>query len=81
MYMLAYKALEDCYNIEEDVKDKKKVIPSNAKYNHTLIEKCVSLFRRRRSHRNVMDFDAQYLSEERMKNLITKMCKPEIKKE
>ena len=58
-----------------------QVLPSNAKYNHTLIEKCVSLFKRRRTHRNVIDFDSKYLSDANLKNLISKMCKPEVKSE
>ena len=81
MYMLAYKALEDCYNIDKKEEDSKPVLPSNAKYNHTLIEKCVSLFKRRRTHRNVIDFDSKYLSDANLKNLISKMCKPEVKTE
>ena len=81
MYMLAYKALEDCYNIDKDEEDSKPVLPSNAKYNHTLIEKCVSLFKRRRTHCNVIDFDSKYLSDANLKNLISKVCKPEVKTE
>ena len=41
----------------------------NVHYNHTLIEKCVGLFRKRRSHHNVMDFDMKYLKEEKMKTV------------
>ena len=81
MYMLAYKALEDCYNIDKDEEDSKPVLPSNAKYNHTLIKKCVSLFKRRRTHCNVIDFYSKYLSGANLKNLISKMCKPEVQTE
>ena len=57
LYMLAHKALEDFYDIDEEKTESKPIIPSNAKYNHILIEKCVNLFRKRRPHHNVMDFD------------------------
>ena len=38
------------------------VITSNVKYNHTFIEKCVNLFRKRRSNHNVMNFDTNNLN-------------------
>jgi hypothetical protein len=28
---------------------------------HALMEKCVKLFRKRRSHRNAMDFDSKFI--------------------
>ena len=56
MYMLAYKALEDSYNIDDKSTEKKQITADTKHYNHTLIKKCVDLFRRRRTHRNVMDF-------------------------
>ena len=65
-YMLAYKALEDTYNNEEDgteTKDSK----ATSRYNHTLIEKCVILFHKRRSHCNAVDFDAKHYKTEVMK--------------
>ena len=80
LYMLAYKALEDSYDDKESTHDK-KIKAENTRYNHTLIEKCVSLFKRRRSHRNAMDFDIKYINDERMKSIMQKMCRPEIKKE
>ena len=79
-YMLAYKALEDTYSNDEKIPEKKE-IKDSARYNHTLIEKCVSLFRKRRTHRNALEFDKKYLKKEAMKNLMVKMCKPEIKME
>ena len=74
LYMLAYKALEDVYDTKVEEKEEKKHLKTNARYNHTLIERCVSLFRKRRSHRSALDFDTKYLKDETMKNLIVKMC-------
>ena len=71
LYMLAYKALEDTYNKDMKIEDKNEYKES-VKYNHTLIEKCVSLFRKRRSHRSARDFDEKYLKNEGMKILIQK---------
>lgn len=81
MYMLAYKALEDSYTTSNQNKKEEKKIKDSARYNHTLIEKCISLFRKRRSHRNNLDFDNKYLKDERVKSIIQKMCKPEPKVE
>ena len=80
MYMLAYKALEDSYYEKENTTEI-DVKVDTTRYNHTLIEKCVNLFKRRRVHRNVVDFDKKYLENERMKHIMLKMHKPEIKKE
>ena len=78
--MLAYKALEDTYNDDFTPKNLDSSKSQKSHYNHTLIEKCVSLFRKRRLHRNIIDFDLQYVKDETMKHLLSKICKPEIKK-
>ena len=76
--MLACKALGDSCNTEDNSTDNKQVVPDNKHYNHTLIEKCVSLFRKTRSHCNVVDFDIKYIKDERMKDIMVKMHKPEV---
>lgn len=43
------------------------------KVTHTLIENCVGLFRKRRSHRNAMDFDGDYLKSSVLKNVVAEM--------
>ena len=43
------------------------------KMTHSLIEKCVGLYRRRRLHRNVRDFDGEYIKTAFMKDILTKM--------
>ena len=78
LYMLAYKALEHTYQSGSNIECKKE-LKESVKYNHSLIEKCVNLFRKRRSHRNARDFDKKILKDEVMKGFIVKMCKPEIK--
>ena len=40
---------------------------------HSLIEKCVSLYRTRRLHRNVRDFDGKYINEIFVKEVVEKM--------
>ena len=80
MYMLAYKALEDNY-YEKETSTEIDVKVDSTCYNHTLIEKYVSLFKKRRAHCSVVDFDMKYLKDRRMKNIMLKMYKPEIKKE
>ena len=77
-YMIAYKALEDTYKEEEDDTEKKDT-KATSRYNHTLIEKCVSLFCKRRSHCNPIDFDTKYCKTEVMKNILSKMIKLEPK--
>ena len=79
--MLAYNTFEKTKEIEEslqqtnssqdtiDNKTKKKGIVLS----HSLIEKCVSLFQRRRSHRNAVDFDKKYLKNELLKKIIDGM--------
>ena len=79
--MLAYNTFEKTKEIEEslqqtnssqdtiDNKTQKKCIVLS----HSLIEKCVSLFRRRRSHRNAIDFDKKYLKNKLLKNIIDGM--------
>ena len=79
--MLAYKALEDSYCEDYKQKGTKRALADQTRYNHTLIEKCVTLFCRKRTHCNVLDFDMKYLQDEKMKQIMVKMCKPEIKME
>ena len=74
----SYKALEDTYNNEEDGTETKDT-KTTSRYNHTLIEKCVSLFCKRRSHCNPIDFDTKYCKTEVMKNILSKMIKLEPK--
>ena len=40
---------------------------------HSLIEQCVKLYRKRRTHRNVSDFDGKYLKDSFMKKLLEEM--------
>ena len=41
---------------------------------HSLIESCVGLFQKQQMHRNVMDFDGQYIKDSlKMKNIMEKM--------
>ena len=44
---------------------------------HAFIEKCVGLFRKRRSHRNAKDFEVKYLNEQLMKKVFFKMMEHE----
>ena len=80
MCMLAYKALEDSYNMNKKEEEDSKMKLNSKHYNHTLIERCVSSFRKRRCHCNIMNFDRKYLNGMMMKGIILKMCKPEIKR-
>ena len=41
---------------------------------HSLIEKCVSLFKKRRTHRNAIDFDSKYMKDELLKKIIDGMA-------
>ena len=76
--MLGYKVLEDC-NDDKNSTGESKVKAGNTHCNHTIIEKCISLFKKRRFHCNAMDFD---IKDEKMKGLtMQKMFKPEIKTE
>ena len=80
--MLAYKVLAEAEHgqyqhtstgtdaTEKQNEDNKANI---VKVTHSLIEKCVSLFRRRRTHRNVIDFDGKYLKDTLLKNLVDGM--------
>ena len=80
-YMLAYKVLAEAEHgqyqhtstgtdaTEKQNEDNK----ANIKVTHSLIEKCVSLFRRRRTHRNVIDFEGKYLKDTLLKNLVDGM--------
>ena len=79
LYMLAYKALEEMHKTKQQ-NAKEEDCKGAVKYNHTLIERCVSLFRKRRTHRTVLAFDQKYLKNEVFKSLIVKMCNPEVKK-
>ena len=59
-YMIGYRALakqmeEQEANVLEDTKEEK------VEMSHALIERCVRLFRKRRSHRNAMDFDSSFI--------------------
>ena len=40
---------------------------------HLLIERCVGLFRKRQTHRNVQDFDTKYIKDEFEKNVLQGM--------
>ena len=40
---------------------------------HSLIEQCVSLYRKRHSHQNVKDFDTKYIKDEFMENVLQGM--------
>ena len=40
---------------------------------HLPIEKCVGLYRKRQSHRNLSDFDGKYLKNVFMKDVLEKM--------
>ena len=42
---------------------------------HSLIEKCVGLFQRRRSHRNAKDFDGKYLNNIFVNEVVEEMSK------
>ena len=58
--MIGYRALaqqmeEQDRSIMEDAKVEK------VEMSHALMEKCVKLFRKRRSHRNAMDFDSEFI--------------------
>ena len=74
-YMLAYKSLKSHYDMNgaaissTDNKDDKFDI----RLSHSLIEQCVKLFQKRRTHRNVSDFDMKYIKNEAIKNVVTKM--------
>ena len=57
----------------------KKDTKVTSRYNHTLIEKCVNLFCKRRSHCNAVDFDTKHCTTEIMKNILSKMVKLEPK--
>ncbi len=55
-YMLAYKAVEEQMedaDMDEESKD--------VKMSHTLMEKCVNMFRKRKTHRNVVDFESAFI--------------------
>ena len=77
-YMLAYKVLEDSYK-SGDTQTEEKDIKVSATYNLTLIEKCVGLFRQRRTHCSAMDFDLKHCKDGVAMNIVTKMCKVEPK--
>ena len=48
-------------------------------YNHTLIEKCVGLFCKRRSHHSAVDFDLKHCQDAAAMNIVSMMCKVETK--
>ena len=74
-YMLAYMTLEGQSRSQSsktqhpttENKDNQTTVKQEIKVTHTLIEKCVGLFRKRRMHRNAIDFDGQYLKDEVLK--------------
>ena len=61
------------------IKIQKKDTKASSRYNHTLIEKCVSLFCKMIPHCNAVDFDRKYCKTEVMKNILSKMIKLEQK--
>ena len=52
-----------------------KVKEESKPITHTLIEEYVKLYRRRRSHCNVMDFDGRYIKNAFMKGALEEMSK------
>jgi hypothetical protein len=58
--MIGYRAIakqmkEQEASVLEDTKEEK------VEMSHTLMERCVKLYRKRRSHRNAMDFDLSFI--------------------
>jgi hypothetical protein len=54
--MLAYKAVEEQMedaDMDEESKD--------VKMSHALMEKCVNMFRRRKTHQNIVDFSSAFI--------------------
>ena len=50
-------------------------IKQEVRVTHSLIEQCVGLFRRRRTHRNAIDFDREYLKKSiLLKNVVDGMA-------
>ena len=81
-YMLAYmtlKAESESQQIkaeqpQTECKPPQAKIKQEVKVTHSLIEQCVGLFRRRRTHRNAIDFDREYLKKSiLLKNVIDGM--------
>ena len=86
-YMLAYMTLDkqqrSCHTSFDNTAtvehtqtkqaDTKLAVKQELKVTYTLIEKCVDLFRKRRSHRNAIDFDGKYLKDEVLKNVVDGM--------
>jgi hypothetical protein len=54
-YMVAYKSISE--QIDSTDKDKKEV----NKMSHSLMEKCVKLFCKRKTHRSAVDFDNGFI--------------------
>jgi hypothetical protein len=54
-YMLAYRSISEQIDVADD-DDKKE-----NKMSHALIEKCVKLFRKRKTHRSAVDFDNGFI--------------------
>ena len=82
-YMLAYNALDKLKHKEDeaaqstannthkeqhDTKYESKIIT------YSLIEKAVHLFQKRRTHRNVLDFDEKYLKDQSTKFVVNEMA-------
>ena len=83
-YMLAYmtlKAVESDQNQATQPSSDNNSTPNEAtsvkqekrNITHSLIERCVRLYRKRRSHRNVRDFDIKYLNDKFIKNVLEGM--------
>ena len=74
-YILVYMVLEEHHihqaiiavdntaHKETKQTTKHKYKTQQERVTHSLIEKCVGLFRKRRSHRSAMDFDGKYFKE------------------
>lgn len=50
-------------------------IKQELKVTHSLIEKCVALFRKQRTHWSAIDFYSNYLKDEVLKNVVDGMVK------
>ena len=77
--MLAYMALKPRYESEAHAEDKEEDTKEikelkELAISHSLIERCVKVFRTRRSHRSVKDFDEKYLKDKSLWVVIDQMA-------
>ena len=90
-YMLAYMTLKEAEKDQNQVtqhdnthnttpNETVSIKQEKQKITHSLIERCVGLYRRWRSHRKVQDFDNQYLNYKFVKNVLEGMSNtPKVK--